>query len=124
MHDASALGGFAFTNAWLGIVHSMAHQIGTVYGIPHGCANALLLPNVIHYNSKATNRYNDLAQMRRNYTNLPGLLQRSKNSITGSLIYVVRGGFKTALYYFTITHYTTSLQILNNAEAPAYLHKM
>lgn len=63
MHDASALGGFAFTNAWLGIVHSMAHQIGAVYGIAHGCANALLLPNVIRFNSKVTDRYNDLAGM-------------------------------------------------------------
>ena len=63
MHDASALGGFAFTNAWLGIVHSLAHQIGAMYGIPHGCANAILLPNVIRFNSKATDRYNNLAQM-------------------------------------------------------------
>ncbi len=63
MHDASALGGFAFTNAWLGIVHSLAHQIGAMYGIPHGCANAILLPNVIRYNSKATDRYTSLAAM-------------------------------------------------------------
>lgn len=63
MHDASCLGGFAFTNAWLGIVHSLAHQIGAMYGIPHGCANAILLPNVIRFNSKATDRYEDLAKM-------------------------------------------------------------
>lgn len=63
MHDASCLGGFAFTNAWLGIVHSLAHQIGAMYGIPHGCANAILLPNVIRFNSKSTDRYEDLAKM-------------------------------------------------------------
>lgn len=63
MHDASCLGGFAFTNAWLGIVHSLAHQIGAMYGIPHGCANAILLPNVIRFNSKATDKYEDLAKM-------------------------------------------------------------
>jgi len=63
MHDASCLGGFAFTNAWLGIVHSLAHQIGAMYGIPHGCANAILLPNVIRFNSKATTKYEDLANM-------------------------------------------------------------
>lgn len=63
MHDASCLGGFAFTNSWLGIVHSLAHQIGAMYGIPHGCANAILLPNVIRFNSKSTDKYESLAQM-------------------------------------------------------------
>lgn len=63
MHDASCLGGFAFTNAWLGIVHSLSHQIGARYHIPHSCANAILLPNVIRFNSKATDKYADLAKM-------------------------------------------------------------
>lgn len=63
MHDASALAGYAFTNAWLGIVHSMAHQMGGVFGIPHGRANALALPNVMRYNAKVTNRFEDLARL-------------------------------------------------------------
>ena len=63
MHDASCLGGYAFTNAWLGIVHSLAHQMGGVFGVPHGCANAILLPNVIRYNQQATSRFNDLAEL-------------------------------------------------------------
>ncbi len=63
MHDASALAGYAFTNAWLGIVHSMAHQMGGVFGIPHGRANALALPNVMRYNSKVTRRFEDLAKL-------------------------------------------------------------
>ncbi len=63
MHDASCLGGYAFTNAWLGIVHSLSHQMGGVFGVPHGCANAILLPNVIRYNAKATEGYNDLAKL-------------------------------------------------------------
>lgn len=63
MHDASALAGYAFTNSWLGIVHSMAHQMGGVFGIPHGRANALALPNVMRYNSKVTNRFEDLAKV-------------------------------------------------------------
>jgi alcohol dehydrogenase len=57
MHDASCLAGMAFTNALLGIVHAMAHQLGGMFGVPHGRANALLLPNVIRYNSKSTDKY-------------------------------------------------------------------
>ncbi len=61
MHDASTLGGYAFTNAWLGDVHAMAHQMGGVFGIPHGRANALALPNVMRFNAKVTDRYAELA---------------------------------------------------------------
>lgn len=63
MHDASCLAGMSFTNAILGIVHSMAHQLGGMYGIPHGCANAILMPNVIRFNSKTTKKYEDLAKL-------------------------------------------------------------
>ncbi len=62
MHDASCMGGYAFTNVWLGIAHSLAHQIGGLYGIPHGCANAIVLANVVRFNAKATDKYNKLAQ--------------------------------------------------------------
>jgi alcohol dehydrogenase class IV len=62
MHDASCLAGMSFTNALLGIVHSMAHQLGGMFGVPHGRANAILMPNVMRYNSKATNKYGLLAQ--------------------------------------------------------------
>jgi alcohol dehydrogenase class IV len=61
MHDASCLAGIAFTNALLGIVHAMAHQLGGMFGIPHGCANAILMPNVVRYNSTVTSKYEDLA---------------------------------------------------------------
>lgn len=61
MHDASCMGGMAFTNVWLGIVHSISHQMGGTFGVPHGCGNAILMPNVIRYNSKATDKYSDLA---------------------------------------------------------------
>jgi len=62
MHDASCMGGVAFSNALLGIVHSMAHQIGGMFNIPHGRANAILMPNVIRFNSRDTDKYRLLAQ--------------------------------------------------------------
>ena len=67
MHYAQCLAGMAFSNALLGIVHSMAHKTGAAFStghIPHGCANAIYLPYVIHYNAKdmrAAKRYEDIA---------------------------------------------------------------
>ena len=52
LHIAQCMAGMAFTNAILGIVHSMAHKTGKVFGIPHGRANAIYLPYVIQYNAK------------------------------------------------------------------------
>lgn len=63
MHDASFMAGLAFNNAWLGIVHSLSHQVGALYGIPHGASNAIFLPNVIRYNSKESKRFPDLAKV-------------------------------------------------------------
>ena len=54
MHDAQCLAGMSFSNALLGIVHSMAHALGAVYDTPHGVANAILLPTVMEYNADAT----------------------------------------------------------------------
>ena len=53
MHYSQCLAGMAFSNALLGITHSMAHKTGAVFHIPHGCANAIYLPYVIDFNKKS-----------------------------------------------------------------------
>lgn len=74
MHNAQCLAGMAFSNALLGIVHSMAHKTGAAYQnghIIHGAANAMYLPKVIKFNSKdpvAAERYAQIAR----FIKLPG----------------------------------------------------
>ncbi len=63
MHEASALAGMAFTNASLGLVHSLAHKIGGEFGVTHGLANAILLPYIIDYNRQFTDRYNYIEEL-------------------------------------------------------------
>jgi acetaldehyde dehydrogenase/alcohol dehydrogenase len=54
MADAATMAGMAFANAFLGVSHSMAHKLGAYHHIPHGISNALLLEQVIRFNSSET----------------------------------------------------------------------
>ena len=64
MHVASCLAGLAFNTASLGLNHGMAHQLGSHFHIPHGRANAMLLPHIIEYNS-------DISKYSRSKTEYP-----------------------------------------------------
>lgn len=87
MHYGQCLAGMAFSNALLGIVHSMAHKTGAAFAnghIPHGCANAVYLPYVIQFNAKeAESRYADIAR----YVGLTG---ENDAALTKALIEKIR----------------------------------
>ena len=61
MGYAQYIAGMGFSNVGLGIVHSMAHQLGAVYDTPHGIANAMLLPTVMRFNGEVcANRFREI----------------------------------------------------------------
>ena len=94
MHYAQCLAGMAFSNALLGIVHSLAHKTGAVFDtghIPHGCANAIYLPYVIQYNAKVCE---DRFAMIARKLGLPGVTDKA---LTLSLIKAV-GDLRTSLH--------------------------
>lgn len=52
MHNAATIAGMAFGSAFLGIVHAMAHTVGSTFGLIHGRTNAVFLPHAIRYNGQ------------------------------------------------------------------------
>ncbi len=106
MHDAQCLAGMAFSNALLGIVHSMAHKTGAVFAdydahIIHGAANAMYLPKVIAFNAKnpeALKRYGEIAD----FIHLEGKNDQEK---TAALIKMLRDMNDALNIPHSIQHY-------------------
>lgn len=72
MAVAQYIAGMAFSNVGLGVVHGMAHPLGAIFDIPHGVANALLLPTIMEFNAPAAlDKYVDIAKAMNVY--LPGM---------------------------------------------------
>ncbi len=84
MHIAQNLAGMAFSNAILGIVHSMSHKTGKIFDIPHGLANAIYLPAAIQFNAKtAMTAYADIASRL-------GLEGNNEEELVASLVNLVK----------------------------------
>ena len=69
MAVAQYIAGMAFSNVGLGVVHGMAHPLGAIFDIPHGVANALLLPTIMEFNAPAAlDKYVEIAKAMKVYT--------------------------------------------------------
>src|SRR5690606_5930376 len=98
MHNASTIAGMAFSNAFLGICHSLSHKFSAEFQLPHGRVNAILLPHIIRYNASKPTKFQSFS----NYDHfqadvryaeiarLVGLPAQSTSEGVQSLIYFVR----------------------------------
>jgi len=87
MHHASCLAGMAFSNAGLGLNHGMAHTLGAHFHIPHGRANAILLPYVMEFNAGCQEQ---LTQVSARYARIARLLGLDGPSIRQSAFRMIR----------------------------------
>ena len=92
MHVASCLAGLSFNTAGLGITHSMAHQLGAMFHIPHGRANAMLLPHIVEFNaninkhSRSQKEYLPAVKRYSNIAHILGLSNYNKVMTVRSLV--------------------------------------
>lgn len=99
MHYASCIAGMAFTNAFLGVNHSLAHKLGGEYKISHGRANAVLMPYVIAYNASLPKKFTSYPQYEyfqapekyRQLASYLGFPARTPEEGVKSLVEAVRG---------------------------------
>lgn len=90
MHNASCLAGAAFSNAGLGLCHSMAHAMGAQFHIPHGRANAILLPVVMSFNAGCETTLTTVATRYAELASLIGMGATSMRQSALNLIHMVR----------------------------------
>lgn len=90
MHNASCLAGAAFSNAGLGLCHSMAHAMGAQFHIPHGRANAILLPTVMSFNAGCETTLTPVATRYAELASLIGMGATSMRQSALNLIHMVR----------------------------------
>lgn len=90
MHNASCLAGAAFSNAGLGLCHSMAHAMGAQFHIPHGRANAILLPGVMSFNAGCETTLTPVATRYAELASLIGMGATSMRQSALNLIHMVR----------------------------------
>ncbi|MGH4126264.1 MAG: iron-containing alcohol dehydrogenase [Clostridium sp.] len=113
MHIAQCLAGMAFSNALLGIAHSMAHKTGAVLHIPHGCANAIFLPYVIDFNKKACgDRYAAIARSLKLAGNSQDELIDSLTNMIRDLNKVMNIPCSLAEYGITKEEFETNVQFM------------
>ncbi|WP_250278825.1 1-propanol dehydrogenase PduQ [[Clostridium] colinum] len=89
MHIASCLAGMAFNSASLGINHSIAHILGGKYHIPHGRANAILLPYIIEFNSNIIGYENSFSKTAIRYSEIAKFIGSTANNTRSNVRYLI-----------------------------------
>lgn len=87
MHNASCLAGIAFNNAGLGLNHGMAHALGGKFHLPHGMANAILLPYVMGFNAGC---FDNLTEHAHEYARIARLIHVDSSSVRQSALNLIR----------------------------------
>lgn len=121
MHVAQCIAGMAFTNAQLGITHSLAHKMGGQFKLPHGLCNAILMPYIIRYNQKDSAALRHYANIARRL-GLPGLTEKIlvNSLITGIQELTKSVGVPTTLEQAGVREFLFNMEKRNIAEQ-AYL---
>lgn len=88
MHNASCLAGIAFSNSGLGLCHAMAHQLGAIAHVPHGRANAMLLPHIMRFNAGCHNQ--KLTHVAKKYAHLSAEMGLGASNTRQSALNLIR----------------------------------